>query len=162
MRAIWLQILPSITRIASQQTGPVALMWLHVLCSELNCPFSQALSGPSSSNQKIKPSVALVHEQTTPTERPPLVAEVSAKFADRWCHMVSAMLYFRFSTPKKLYFFQAAPQLYLLGWVDPVPDILLLRKSGSSGNRTRNLWICSQGLWSLNHRGGQRLEPTGF
>jgi len=29
------------------------------------------------------------------------------------------------------------------GWVDPVPDPLLLRKSGSAGNRTRDLCICS-------------------
>jgi hypothetical protein len=28
--------------------------------------------------------------------------------------------------------------------VDPVPDPQLLRKSGSAGNRTRDLWICSQ------------------
>jgi hypothetical protein len=32
--------------------------------------------------------------------------------------------------------------------VDPVPDPLLLRKSGSAGNRTRDLWICSQELWT--------------
>jgi hypothetical protein len=30
--------------------------------------------------------------------------------------------------------------------VDPVPDPLLLRKSGRAGNRTRDLWICSQKL----------------
>jgi hypothetical protein len=35
------------------------------------------------------------------------------------------------------------------GWVDPVPDPLLLRKSGSAGNRTRDLCICSQKLWPL-------------
>jgi hypothetical protein len=28
--------------------------------------------------------------------------------------------------------------------VDPVPDPLLLIKSGSAGNRTRGLWISSQ------------------
>jgi hypothetical protein len=30
--------------------------------------------------------------------------------------------------------------------VDPVPDPLLLRKSGSAGNRTRDLWVSSQEL----------------
>jgi hypothetical protein len=30
--------------------------------------------------------------------------------------------------------------------VDPVPDPLLLRKSGRAGNRTRDLWMCSQKL----------------
>jgi hypothetical protein len=34
-----------------------------------------------------------------------------------------------------------------------VPDPLLLRKSGSAGNRTRDLWVCSQEL--LDHRCGQ-------
>jgi hypothetical protein len=34
--------------------------------------------------------------------------------------------------------------------VDPVPDPLLLRKSGSAGNRTRD-------LWPLDHRGGSIL-----
>jgi hypothetical protein len=34
-------------------------------------------------------------------------------------------------------FFQVAPQLYSQGCVDPVPDPLLLRKSGSAGNPSR-------------------------
>jgi hypothetical protein len=38
--------------------------------------------------------------------------------------------------------------------VDPVPDPLLLRKSGSTGNRTQDLWVSSQELWPLDHRGG--------
>jgi hypothetical protein len=37
--------------------------------------------------------------------------------------------------------------------VDPVPDPLLLRKSDSAGNPTQDLWICSQKLWPLDHRG---------
>jgi hypothetical protein len=35
-------------------------------------------------------SVALVRKLTIPTERPLLVGEVSAKFADRGCRVVSA------------------------------------------------------------------------
>jgi hypothetical protein len=38
--------------------------------------------------------------------------------------------------------------------VDPVPDPLLLRRSGSAGNLTRDFWICSQEVWLLDHRGG--------
>jgi hypothetical protein len=38
------------------------------------------------------------------------------------------------------------------GWVDPVPDLLLF-KSGSAGNRTRDLWVCSQEIWPIDHRG---------
>jgi hypothetical protein len=40
--------------------------------------------------------------------------------------------------------------------VDPVPDPLLLRKSGSAGTRTRDLWVCSQELGPLDHRDGLR------
>ena len=36
----------------------------------------------------------------------------------------------------------------------PVPDPLLLRKTGSAGNRTRDLCICRQKRWPLDHRGG--------
>jgi hypothetical protein len=61
--------------------------------------------------------------------------------------------YSRVSTPEQLRFFQAAPQLYSRGWVDSDPDTLHLRKSGSSRNRTRDLWICSKELWPLDHRG---------
>jgi hypothetical protein len=42
------------------------------------------------------------------------------------------------------YIFQVAPQLSSRGWVDPVRDSLLLRKSGSAWDRTQDLWICSQ------------------
>ena len=39
--------------------------------------------------------------------------------------------------------------------MDPVPDPLLLRKSGSAGDRTRDLCICSHKLWPLDHRRGR-------
>jgi hypothetical protein len=42
------------------------------------------------------------------------------------------------------------------GWVDPVPDSLLRRKSFRAGNRTRDLRFCSQYIWPLDHRGGHR------
>jgi hypothetical protein len=37
----------------------------------------------------------------------------------------------------RYHFFRVALQLYLRGWVGPVPGPLLLIKSGSAGNRTR-------------------------
>ena len=43
--------------------------------------------------------------------------------------------------------------------MDPVPDPLLLRKSGSAGDRTRDLCICSQKLRPLDHRGGPQNVP---
>jgi hypothetical protein len=51
-------------------------------------------------------------------------------------------------------FLQIAPQLYSWGWVNPVPGPLLLRKSGSAGNWTRDLWTYSQEHWPLDHSGG--------
>jgi hypothetical protein len=66
--------------------------------------------------------------------------------------------YSRFSRPEPLLFLSSSSS-YSRGWVDPVSDPLLLRKYGSVGNRTRNLWIYSQELWPLDHRDG-RNEPT--
>jgi hypothetical protein len=44
------------------------------------------------------------------------------------------------------------------GWVDPVPDPLLLTKSGSAGNRTWDLWVSSQKLWPLLLRKSGRVR----
>jgi hypothetical protein len=41
--------------------------------------------------------------------------------------------------------------------VDPVPVSLLLRKSGSARNRTRDLLANSQKLWLPDHRGGLHI-----
>jgi hypothetical protein len=38
--------------------------------------------------------------------------------------------------------------------VDPIPDPLLLRISGSADNRTRDLWVSSQEICPLGHRVG--------
>jgi hypothetical protein len=101
-----------------------------------------------------------------PTERPPLVGEVVRTFADRGCCVVSAtdppVVSLGFLDRNRYYFFQVAPQLSSRGWVDPVPDPLLLRTSGSAGNQTQDLWICSQKLWPLDHRGGLLLEYSSL
>jgi hypothetical protein len=55
-----------------------------------------------------------------------------------------------FSIPVSLIFL---PSRSSRGWVDPIPDPLLLRKFGSTGNWTQDLWICSQELWPLNYSG---------
>jgi hypothetical protein len=44
--------------------------------------------------------------------------------------------------------------------VNPVPDPLLLRKSGSAVNRTWDIWICSQELWPLDHRKNERFTDV--
>jgi hypothetical protein len=50
-----------------------------------------------------------------------------------------------------LFLFQVAPQLYSRGCVDPVAGPLLLRKSGSAGNRTRSSGSVAR---NSDHRGG--------
>jgi hypothetical protein len=42
--------------------------------------------------------------------------------------------------------------------MDPIPDPLLHRKFGSAGNRTRDLWVSSQELWPLDHRGSPIIK----
>jgi hypothetical protein len=57
-----------------------------------------------------------VCEITIPTERPPLVGEVSANFAVRGCHVVSVTdpsgRILVFLDRSRYFFFQVAPQLY--------------------------------------------------
>jgi hypothetical protein len=52
----------------------------------------------------------------------------------------------------RYFWIQVTPQLSSRDWMDPVPDLLLHRNSGSDGDRTRDLWICSQEFWQLEHR----------
>jgi hypothetical protein len=55
----------------------------------------------------------------------------------------------------RYFFFQVALYLSPRGWVDPVPEPLLVRKCGGVWNRTRDLCDCSQELWPLDRRGGR-------
>jgi hypothetical protein len=86
-------------------------------------------------------SVALARERTIPTERPPLVSEVSVNFRGLRVSLGqrngSPLSYSLFLYRSSCYFFRVAYQLYSRGWVDPVPYPLLLRKSGSGENRSR-------------------------
>jgi hypothetical protein len=54
----------------------------------------------------------------------------------------------------RYFLLQVAPHLCSRGWVSPVSDPQLIRKSDSTGNRTRDLCICNQELWPLDNRGG--------
>jgi hypothetical protein len=101
---------------------------------------------------KLLISVVLVHKRTIPTEKPPLAGEVSANILGIEGVVWSAQ---RIPTAVNLGFLDPKPLLFhLSSWVDPVPDPLLLRKCGRERNRTLDLWICSQKLWPLDHRGG--------
>jgi hypothetical protein len=101
-------------------------------------------------------SVALVRKRTMLIELPPLVEKVVPIFADRGCRVsaqrIPTVVNLDFLDRSRYFFFKVAPQLSSRGWVDPVPDPLILRKSGSPGNRSQDFWICSQKLWPLDHR----------
>jgi hypothetical protein len=90
--------------------------------------------------------VASVCKRTIPTERPPLVSEVSANFfVDRGCHVVSVTNPYGhiigFLDRSRYCFFRVIPQMYSRGSVGPVPDTILFFLV-VPGNRTRDLRIC--------------------
>jgi hypothetical protein len=62
-------------------------------------------------------------------------AKLVPTFADKGCHVVSVTDPYGFLDRSHYFLLQVAPQLYSRGWVDSFPDPLLLRKSGSAGNR---------------------------
>jgi hypothetical protein len=105
-------------------------------------------------NNKRTPWPWSASELYRPSDRR-LSAKLVPTFAARGCRVVSATnprgRIFGFLDRSRYYLFQAPPQLYSWGWVDPVSDPLLLRKSGSAGNQTRDLRICRQELWPLDH-----------
>jgi hypothetical protein len=107
---------------------------------------------PEPASELYRPSVRRLQATLVPTS------------ADRCCHVVSVTNpYGRIHgiLDRSHYFlFQVPRQLYSRGWVDPVPDPLLLRKAGSAGNRTRDLWVCNQELWTLDHRGCQQMHMS--
>jgi hypothetical protein len=63
-----------------------------------------------------------------------LLAKLVPTFADRGCHVISVTNPYAhnlgFIDLSGYFFFQVVPQLYSRCSVDPVPDPLLLRKSG--------------------------------
>jgi hypothetical protein len=115
----------------------IALKYLQVwLCSwsgpinVLRSLHTHKTPWPESESELYRPSDRL------------LFPKLVSSFADRWSRVVSATdPYGRILGVldwSRCYFSQVAPLLYSRGWVDPVPDPLLLRKSRSAGNRTRN------------------------
>jgi hypothetical protein len=73
----------------------------------------------------ITNSVASLCKRIIPTERPPLVGEVSANFlrieGATWSTWRIPRPYSRFSRQEPLFFYQVAPQLCARGWVEPGP-----------------------------------------
>jgi hypothetical protein len=141
--------------------GLMAWQWMRLQSSEsraLSCSaWKQEATGANIHTQNLTNvwnwklnSMALVHMQTVLTDGR-LSAKLVPTFEDRRCHVVSATdphgPILGFLDWRCYFFFQVSPQLYSRGWVDPVPDPLLLRKSGSAGNQTQTSGsvACSSG-----------------
>jgi hypothetical protein len=90
---------------------------------------SQLTPWPDSAIELYRPSDRRLSAKLVPT------------FMDIGCYVVSMTESYGhilgFLVRNRYFFLQIAPQLYSRGWVDAVPDPLLLWKSGSSENRTR-------------------------
>jgi hypothetical protein len=135
---------------------PICLQNTHPTSAEYLINISnQTYEQKSVLKKKKKNSMVWVRERTIPTERPQLVGEVIANFLwiefATWSAWRIPRPYSRISRQEPLLFYQVAPQLYSQGWVDPVPDPLLFyfwecRESNPG------LQICSQELWTLDHR----------
>jgi hypothetical protein len=159
--------------------GKAYKLWSSSLCSFLQPPITSSLLGPNIllctlflntlcsclsvreqvSNHK-EPEAKLYFELYRPSYRRLSVKLVPA-FADRRCHVVGrtdAHSHILDFLDRSRYFsFQIAPQLCSQGWVDPVPDPLLLRKFGSARKRTRT---SGSGGRNSYHKTTEGVLPT--
>jgi hypothetical protein len=103
-------------------------------------------------------SVALVRQQTMPTERPPLVAEVSANSCryrvSRGHRIRSLRPYSRLSRPEPLLFLPSSSSFVLTRLSGPRSSTTTFQKIWQRWESNPDLWICSQERWPLVHRGG--------
>jgi hypothetical protein len=94
-------------------TGP------YIMLTNSNCYLPSIHCHILTSKNRRKNSVVRVRERTIPTKRPPLVGQVSAKFADRGSHVVSVTdpygSILGFLDRSRYFFFQVASQLYSQG-----------------------------------------------
>jgi hypothetical protein len=112
---------------------------LHIICTRILV--SIQISGFNVSLIVSPYSVVLVRERTIPIERPPLVGEVSATFADkgvtRHHRDGSIRPYCRISRPEPLVFLSSSSSVVLTRLSGPRSRPTTSRKICSAGNRTR-------------------------
>jgi hypothetical protein len=152
------------TLFLSQTTHGVSITKTNQLLVSGNNPRLLWESHETQTNKKQTPWPQSASELYRPSDRR-LLAKLVPTFADRRCHVVSVTdpydRILAFLDRSRYFFFQAAPQLYSRGWVDFVPDALLLRKSRSAGNRTRTFVSVARNSWPLDHRGGPHETQRG-
>jgi hypothetical protein len=110
-------------------------------CNKRHCYNYNWTPWPETASELYRPSDRRLSAKLVPT------------FSDRGCHVVSvADHYCRILVSldrSRYFFFWVAPQLYSRGWVDPVADSLLLRKSGTAENRTQTSGSVARIPWKL-------------
>jgi hypothetical protein len=102
--------------------------------------------------------VGWVRERTIPTERPPLVGEVSANFCEyRVPHGQRDGFprpYSGFSRPEPLIFLPSSFSVVLTRLSGPSSRPTTSQKIWQGRESNLDLWISSMELWPLDHRGG--------
>jgi hypothetical protein len=103
--------------------------WSYAIRSVILHRYYEKTPWPKSVSELYRPSDRRLSAKFVPT------------FADRWCYVVSVTVPYGRTLVSldrnRYFFFKVAPHLYSRGWMDPVPDPLLLWISDSAGNRTR-------------------------
>jgi hypothetical protein len=110
-------------------------------------------------SNKTTNSVVWVSERTIPTKRPPLVCEVGANSVPLGQRDSSLRSYSRFSRPEPLLFLSSSSSVVLKKLSGPRSKPTTSQKIWQRRESNPDLWICSQELWPLDHRGG-RLFPS--
>jgi hypothetical protein len=83
-----------------------------------------------------------------------------AKLVPTFAQRIPTAVNLGFLDWSRYFFIQIAPHLSSRGWVDPFRDSILLRKSDRADNQTQDLWISSQKLWPLDHRGNNAVNMS--
>jgi hypothetical protein len=95
-------------------------------------------------------NMASALERTTPTERPPLVGEVSANFCGyrvpRGQREGSLRPYSRLYKPKPLTFLSSSFSIVLTRMIGPCSTLNTSHKMWYRRESNQDLWICSQEL----------------
>jgi hypothetical protein len=111
-------------------------------------------------------SVAWIRERTIPTERPPLVGEVSANFC-AWRvqrGQLDGFLrpYFRISRPESLFSFASSSPVVLESLSGPRSRPTIYQKTWQCRDSNPDIGICSQELWPLDLEGGPNYGTLVF
>jgi hypothetical protein len=135
-------------RAASCRNTRTVLLSIGMNMKHKSCPMPQQIkkqTEPCIDGKQLVKNAPLKHRGVSANElyRPSdrrLSAKLVPSFANRGVRCVqcngSPWPCSQFLDRSLYFLFQISPQLYSRDWVDPVPDPLLLRRSGSAENRT--------------------------